>query len=193
MNTDTPVDQTSPTKSDATTLGSIRAAVECCLCILEYKYSVEREGAEMRFRCGTKSGAIWHAQILVYEREQVARLIIHCGMATAANRLTWSKELVRIFNNRVAILGFMAIDDDGATSYRSTADLRGDSSILGGIKRLLNAAAFPLGIWEHSFRHLTDRKASPTDAINAALISDDAYELSDVSKGTRRALISVLK
>jgi hypothetical protein len=131
--------------------------------------------------------------MLVYEREQVVRLIIHCGMATAANRLTWSKELVRIFNNRVAILGFMAIDDDGATSYRSAADLRAADSILHSVGQLLNAAAFPLGIWEHSFGHLPDRKVSPTDAINAALISDDAYELTDVSQGTRRALISVLK
>ncbi len=57
----------------------------------------------------------------------------------------------------------------------------------------MNAVAFPLRLWRHSFEKIKKPKVMPVDALRAAMIEASASEDdATVSKSTRRALLQLI-
>lgn len=113
-----------------------------------------------------------------------------------AHRKAWVRELVARLNETTAILGFFVVRwDDGSVYYSCGLDLqdtRPDPFLaIDRIQQLLNTLAFPVSIWERSFRHINSETVDPLSALGASLVENECFDDTTFSPGARRALLEL--
>lgn len=170
--------------------------VKLCLNFFGYPYAVESiDPTDIRFKVRTASTLARQARILVYEDSGTIRLfVLLSGDGYPARRRMWVRELVARLNQMVAVFGYFVVDwSDGSVYYVCGIDLRHDPFPPDRIQRCLNAIAFPLSIWERSFRHVTRSEVAPLNAVEAALLENECFEGDSIGDGTRRALLSLVE
>lgn len=178
--------------------GALTAGVEVCLNSLGYPHTVQGEGPfDIRFVARTARGCEWPAQAVVYE--DTATLLVSVALSPngyPAHKKGWIREVVARLNETTAILGFFVVRwDDGSVYYSCGLDLqdtRPDPFLaVERIQRLLSTIAFPVSVWERSFRHINSEKVDPLSALGASLVENECFDDTTFSAGARRVLLEL--
>lgn len=158
-----------------------------------YKYDRSPDGDTFAFSLLTDTGLLREGQLAIYEGSQVVRSFIRIPEPYAAkNKAAWVDSLIAEANHRLAVLGWFARGAPIGVYYQSAVRTNGnvDTDL---VEQLMNSSAFPLAVFERALRSAKYRKVTPLDALNASLIEQNVSEGIKVGKGTRRALMRVLK
>jgi hypothetical protein len=172
----------------------IRDAVkECVLLTFGYRFQRGNDDDDIRFQLQTTE-ACWRSQFIVNEDERIVRLYAYLtDDGYSENLRNRVGELVHRLNEQI-ILGHFGYDwDSGGVSLHLVEDFRGRECSSLDVERMLNTLAFPIGLWQMAFGKIKRPEIKPIDAFNAAMIEADAVEEdADVSKGTRKALLTLM-
>ena len=172
----------------------IRDAIkECVLLNFGYRFTCGEIPEDVRFELITTE-AKWRSQFIAHQEARLVRLFVYLTDDQYPQALQRrAGELVHRLNETI-ILGHYAYEcKGGGVSFHLAEDFRNRECTADDIEKMMNAVAFPLRLWRHSFEKIQKPKVVPVDALQAALIEAGASEEdASVSKATRRAILQLI-
>lgn len=153
----------------------IKSAVEDCLRGFCYTFLTNKRGTSTIFESLLDPKEAWRSQFLINEEEQLLRLIIFLTDDWYPDTL-WTEVMelgCRV--DRDVVLGGIVVDvESKEVVYRASVDFRHIQPTPEIVADMLNTTAFPLRLWDTSFRWVRKGGADPKTALEGALISLDA-------------------
>ncbi len=168
---------------------AVEAGIAEALHRFGYAFEVQH-GTDFRFRCCTRPGEFWRAQVLAHP--DVVQLYVFLTDARYLERYQPQVlEIVCRLNDAASVLGSWEFQwDSGAVRYHAAVDLREQEDIATAVERQLNALKFPVSLWSKCYQHVGKSKVSATAIVSASLIAEGC-RYDDVSDETRRVLFRV--
>jgi hypothetical protein len=146
---------------------------------------------EFRFEVRTDRAVPWRAQTLIYATERFVEFnIFATDDLYSEDRREWVAELASRMTDNIPAGAFVFRYDEGDVRLRVVRTFRESESITPeAIVSLLETTAFPLKLWQRAFSYRHDPALSPQDALEAALVAEEAYDGSGLSAAATRAIM----
>lgn len=146
---------------------------------------------DFRFEVRSDRTASWRTQGIVYEAEQFVEFnIFVTDDLYPEDRTAWVAELAMRMTDNIPAGAFIFRYDEGDIRFRVVRTFReGEPITPEGIVSLLETTAFPLRLWQRAFAYRHDPAISPQDALEAALVAEEAYDGPGLPEAATRAIM----
>lgn len=171
--------------------GALRRSVAAALNEFGYRYTVNAEETDFRFVVVIPTGARFRAQILLSPPCTVLRLFVYLTDKYPASLRDWVAELVHRLDEKTSVLGAFGFDyESGAAFFRYGVDFEGRSPSTREVTSALNAASYPLQLWELAASFTASApKVSPRQAVDAAMLVNGIGEFADEPQEALRLVL----
>ena len=168
-------------------------SIAICLAGFGYSFKTSPDKAEFAFQIRNPAGRFFESRLGIVDAARVVRLHVRFRESPlGAARPAWVNSLIAEANHRLAVLGCFARGAPIGIYYQTAVRLD-DEVNWAPVERLLNFSTFPVSVFDGALRLVGRPKVTPLDALNASLIEQNVSEGIQVGKGTRRALMTILK
>lgn len=145
------------------------------------------------FQLRTARAKPWRTQGLVYEESRFVEFnIFVTDDLYPDNRRGWIAEMAARMTDCSPAGAFVyRYGEEGDVRFRVVRTFQADEPITpAAIVHILETTAFPLRLWERAFAYRYDLDVAPQTALEAALIAEEAYDGSGLSKPARKAIMA---
>ncbi len=134
---------------------------------------------------------MWRSQGIVYEDEKFIEFnIFVTDDLYPEDRRAWVAELASRMTDNIPAGAFIFRYDEGDTRLRVVRTFReGEEITPEAIIHTLEQVAFPLKLWQRAFAYRYDLAVSPQDALEIALVAEEADDGSGLSIAATRAIL----
>jgi hypothetical protein len=148
---------------------------------------------EFRFFVTSPWTTSWRSQGIVYEAEKFIEFNIFVSDSLyREDRSSWVAELAARMTDAIPAGAFIFRHGEGDVRFRVVRTFReGEPITAEAIISILETTAFPLKLWQRAFAYRHEPSIAPQEALEAALIAEEAYDGSGLSNAATRAILRI--